>query len=45
MADDQQEPGSRQREIRSRNIRTALILLSIAAVFFFGVIINRILAG
>ena len=54
MADDRQGPGSHrdetrqradQRATRSRNVRTALILLSIAAVFFFGVIINRILAG
>ena len=54
MADDRQGPGSHhdetqqradERATRSRNVRTALILLSIAAVFFFGVIINRILAG
>ena len=45
MADDQQGPDREQRAMRSRNVRTALILLSIAAVFFSGVIINRILAG
>ena len=26
---------------RARNVRTALILLSIVAVFFFGVIVSR----
>jgi hypothetical protein len=30
---------------RSRNVRTALILLSIAVVFFVGVIVNRMLTG
>jgi hypothetical protein len=30
---------------RHRNLRTALILLSIAAVFFAGVIVNRALFG
>ncbi|HPU54279.1 MAG TPA: cytochrome oxidase small assembly protein [Burkholderiaceae bacterium] len=30
---------------RNRNLRTALILLSIAAVFFAGVIVNRMLFG
>jgi len=30
---------------RSRNVRTALILLSIAVVFFVGVIVNRMLIG
>ena len=45
MADDQQQPVPQQRAARSRNLRTALVLLSIAAVFFFGVIVNRILAG
>jgi hypothetical protein len=30
---------------RSRNLRTALVLLSIAAVFFAGVIVNRYLFG
>ena len=32
-------------EDRSRNLRTALILLSIALVFFVGVIVNRYLSG
>lgn len=45
MADDHGDPGQQQRAARSRNLRTALVLLSIAAVFFFGVIVNRILAG
>ncbi|MFA7664986.1 MAG: cytochrome oxidase small assembly protein [Burkholderiaceae bacterium] len=30
---------------RNRNLRTALILLSIAAVFFVGVIANRMIFG
>jgi len=30
---------------RHNNLRTALILLSIALVFFFGVIVNRWLFG
>ena len=30
---------------RKNNLRTALILLSIAAVFFAGVIVNRLLFG
>ena len=30
---------------RQRNLRTPLILLSIAAVFFSGVIVNRALFG
>ena len=30
---------------RRRNLRTALILLSIAAVFFAGIIVNRWLFG
>jgi hypothetical protein len=30
---------------RPRNLRTALVLLSIVAVFFFGIIINRVLFG
>lgn len=30
---------------KSRNLRTALILLSIALVFFVGVIVNRVLFG
>jgi len=30
---------------RNNNLRTALILLSIALVFFFGVIVNRWLFG
>ena len=30
---------------KSRNLRTALVLLSIAAVFFVGVIVNRYLFG
>ena len=30
---------------RHRNLRTALILLSIAAFFFAGVIVNRMLFG
>ena len=30
---------------RSRNLRTALILLSIALVFFAGVIVNRLING
>jgi hypothetical protein len=30
---------------KSRNLRTALILLSIALVFFIGVIVNRVLFG
>ena len=30
---------------KSRNLRTALILLSIALVFFLGVIVNRVLFG
>ncbi len=29
----------------SRNLRTAMILLSIALVFFIGVIVNRMLNG
>jgi hypothetical protein len=32
-------------EDRSRNLRTALILLSIALVFFTGVIVNRLING
>lgn len=36
---------TQNRETRARNRRTARILLSIALVFFFGVIINRIVAG
>ena len=35
----------KDRDLRSRNLRLALILLSIAAVFFAGVIVNRMLAG
>jgi ferric-dicitrate binding protein FerR (iron transport regulator) len=30
---------------RSRNVRTALVMLSIALVFFVGVIVNRLLNG
>ncbi len=30
---------------RRRNIRTALVLLSIAAVFFAGVVLNRVFFG
>ena len=30
---------------KSRNVRTALILASIALVFFLGVIVNRLLFG
>ena len=30
---------------RNRNLRTALILLSVAAFFFAGVIVNRMLFG
>lgn len=45
MADDQQTPPSERRAAKARNIRTALVLLSIVLVFFFGVIINRMLAG
>jgi hypothetical protein len=37
-----EEPGGRQRGRRS-NLRTALVLLSIALVFFVGVIVNRLL--
>ena len=32
-------------EDRSRNLRTALILLSIALVCFAGVIVNRLING
>jgi len=34
-----------QRPKRPANLRTALVLLSIAAVFFAGVIINRMYFG
>lgn len=30
---------------KSRNLRTALVLLSVALVFFAGVIVNRYLFG
>lgn len=30
---------------RSRNLRTALVLLSIALVFFAGVVLNRVFFG
>jgi hypothetical protein len=30
---------------RKHNLRTALILLSVAAMFFAGVIVNRLLFG
>ena len=30
---------------KKRNLRTALIMLSVAAVFFAGVILNRVLFG
>ena len=30
---------------RRRNVRTAVILLSIAAVFFAGVVLNRVFFG
>ena len=38
-------PGGGKPPARGGNLRTALILLSIAAVFFVGVIVNRWLFG
>ena len=40
-----QSAGQDPAEVRGRNLRTALILLSIAAVFFAGIIVNRWLFG
>ncbi len=40
-----QTPQDPRDGLKARNRRTALILLSIALVFFGSVIINRILAG
>lgn len=45
MATEQQRDADERRAMRARNVRTALILLSIALVFFAGVIVNRILQG
>ena len=46
MADDDEATTPRDpRATRARNLRTALVLLSIALVFFVGVIVNRMLAG
>ena len=42
MASTDDRNGGRR---RTANLRTALVLLSIAAVFFAGVIVNRMLAG
>lgn len=41
MTDDRQPPARH----KAANLRTALVLLSIAAVFFAGVIFNRVFFG
>jgi hypothetical protein len=38
-----EQPGGGQPRGRRSNLRTALVLLSIALVFFAGVIVNRLL--
>jgi hypothetical protein len=38
-----EQPGGSQQRGRRSNLRTALVLLSIALVFFAGVIVNRLL--
>ena len=43
MAPPDGDRSARQR--RSANLRTALILLSIAAVFFVGIIVKRMMMG
>jgi len=38
---EEQQQGAKQQEIRSRNLRTGLILASVALAFFVGIFVKR----
>lgn len=44
MASDDDPIRPDERQVRARNVRTGLVMLSIALVFFLAVIVNRFLA-